>query len=176
MKQQFSGRDYGSLPWGNPLSSPYWRLAFLPPELWDAPKRETAYILSFLPLAGGSTGVSSFSVKGRGPFIIYGVSAFANNPGATPPVLRWGSGLTQNQMSRLLCQITDTKNLYDLFSQPAPLDNFASAAPNLSAGWVPYVCDPGTSISLVIQNQNVPGAGEDWNWWITFWGAEVLST
>lgn len=168
----FPTRQYGQMPWPNPWASPYWRMALVPPEYWDAPRREATYAVQFLPLLGGQTGVDEFDIKADGPFIIYGLTAYATNPGATPPVLRWGANSGSGFPSRVLCQITDSK-YGDLFNKMVPLDNIAGDSGD-ETPWIPYVCEPGVVITVKLTNQNLPGGGEDWNWFLDFRGAELL--
>lgn len=173
MKDALQTREYGSPAWGNPMSSPYWRIACLAPDFWNAPRAEATYVVSFLPLLGGQTLVDEFDIKAKGAFVIYGLSAFANNPAAAPPSLRWGSGQTSGLPSRALIQITDSTKDYKLFSKAIPLDNIAGGAGGSSGAWIPYVAEAGTTITVQLTSLNVPGVSEDWNWWLGFHGAEL---
>lgn len=173
MKTALQTRQFGSPPWGNPFASPYWRLALVPPEYWDAPRFEATYAVQFLPLKGGSTMVQQFNVPDYGAFIIYGLTAFANNPGGVPPLLRWGSGQGSAFPSRTLAQISDSLLDYKFFSKAVPLDNIASGA-GAQSPFLPYVCQPNTTITVQLTSLNLAGAGEDWNWFINFTGAQLL--
>lgn len=175
MKSSLFPRQFGAPAWGNPFASPYWRLATVPPEYWDAPRFEATYTTQFLPLVGGSTMVDQFNVPDYGPFIIYGLEAFANNPGATPPVLRWGSGQGSGFSSRILVQISDSVLDYKFFSKAVPLDNVVGGAGGESP-FIPYVCQPNTTITVQMTSLNLAGAGEDWDWFVNFTGAQLLGT
>lgn len=173
MKSSFITRQYGAPQWANPFGSPYWRLACVPPEYWEAPRFQATYTTQFTPILGGQTMVDQFSVPDYGPFIIYGMTAFANNPGAVPPLLRWGSGQGSGFPSRTLVQITDSLLDYKLFSKAIPLDNFVGGAGGEGA-FIPYVCPANTTMSVILTSLNAPGAGEDWNWFINFTGAQLI--
>lgn len=172
MKTAMQTRQYGSPPWGNPMSSPYWRLAMVPPEYWDAPRFEACYTTQFLPLNGGSTMVDQFNVPDYGAFIIYGVSAEAVVP-TNPPSLRWGSGLGAGFPSRVLIQITDSLLDYKFFSKAVPLDNIVCGAGGQSP-FLPYVCQPNTTITVQMTSLNLAGVSEDWNWSLNFTGAQLF--
>lgn len=175
MKAPLTVYRYYKSPRASALLSPYWRLAMIDQDLWDRRKRKQDYSVTFLPLAGGVTAVQSIAIKGTGPWIIYGLTAFANNPGATPPPLRWGSNGGSGFAARALVMLTDVAQQYNITGDvPVPLDNIAGGSGANSGSFVPYVVPARGVINISMTSMNVPGAGEDWNWFLTFHGAEVL--
>lgn len=170
-------RRFGALPWGNPATSPYWRLALLDPTLWERPRHATERTVSFANFKAGTTGVQSFTVKRSGPFVIQSLTGIAINFNAGPPLVEWGSAFTPNvnQPSQAMIQISDSRNDYDWFSRPIPLDNLAGCtAFQPGAAFFPYVAEAGTMIIVTLTSTNLPGSGTDWDYRLVFRGVEVV--
>jgi len=140
-------------PWANPVASPYWFLAFCPPQLWDRERRTWGYELDFVSVLGGRTVVKSVAIKRSNGFLLTNVAALVTTD-QNPPVLIFGSGFNANglQPSNFLMQLTATKRKYDLFSLPVPLDNVCGAG-SMSPGIpVPLYLEAGEVLNVQMQS------------------------
>lgn len=134
--------------------APNWWLGVLDQKYWPLRKIPYFYEIDANPLANQAAPQQfSTDVQADSDFALLAISALVTTT-ATPPVLLWGSGFTNNAPSQVLCQVTDLAVSLNLQQALVPLDNIAGSGPfQAQAPW-PYVFGAAGKIGVSLINQN----------------------
>lgn len=160
------------------LIAPNWWIGILPRNAWKRQKKFYCYEADFIPLTAGNTVGQEVDVpvQADSDFLLLGLSALVTTTG-NPPVIIWGSGMTNNAVSNVLLNIRDVGANRNLFATapntntfPA-LENVAGSGPFPAPLALPYLFTASSTIG--VQAQSVSTGVAALNLRITLWGVRI---
>lgn len=158
----------------NVVVAPNWWIGILPRALWRKKKIFFCYEADFLPIAAGNTAGADVNtqIQPDSDFLLLGINALVTT-NANPPIIVWGSQMTNNADSNLLIQIRDVGSGQNLFQALTPLDNVCGSGPFPAPIGIPYLFGAASTITTTLA-QDSAGATVK-NVRITYWGVRVFS-
>jgi hypothetical protein len=156
------------------LVAPNWWIGILPRNLWRKKKIFFCYEADFTPIAAGTlVGVDvNTQIQADSDFLMLGLNALVTDT-ANPPVIVWGSAMTNNAVSNHLVQIRDVATGQNLFQTPVPLDNVAGSGPFPAPIGLPYLFSAASTITTTLSDTASAVAAH--NVRLTYWGVRVYT-
>ena len=163
------------------LIAPNWWIGILPRDLWKRKKSFYIYEADFvggsLLGAGATVGVEvDTPIQSDSDFLVLGVSALVST-NANPPLIIWGSGMTNNALSNVLIRIRDVGSSRDLLATSPgsntfpPLDNVCGSGPFPAPLPLPYLFAASSTIATTLFADSSGTTAKQVR--VSYWGVRI---